>query len=196
MRRMGGHDTGRGPTLDHRRAEDRQLRRRHLVVIARRPSLPQPRARAVPGARYNVATTNYLPRSCQHLVALHPALVILDLALGEVAGWDLLERLRDEALTAELPVIVVSTDRRLLDHARADPALYAGRRRIAMPCDLDDPLGAVRALIGPADRGGWMRRDVSIDDASRRPVAAWGRGAPRAGHGHRCRRRAPTSCVA
>ena len=70
---------------------------------------------------------------------------------GVQAGWDLLDRLQGEAGTRGIPVIVTSTDPKLLDRADADAARSVSQRLVAKPFDIDALLGAVEELIGGAE---------------------------------------------
>jgi DNA-binding response OmpR family regulator len=47
-----------------------------------------------------------IAKACQ----LHPALIILDLLLPKIDGWDLLARLKGDATTREIPVVIVSIE--------------------------------------------------------------------------------------
>jgi CheY-like chemotaxis protein len=100
--------------------------------------------------RYNVTTTNYVPKTFEQIAALEPDLIMIDLAVSVRSGWDLLERLHADAQTNRIPVVVVSTDRTILKEAQAAPLRYGGDRFLAKPFDVDDMLDAVRALIGRA----------------------------------------------
>lgn len=139
--------------MDAREAEARRMRRRHVFIVNTDPRFLQLARALLQGARYNVTTTNYLPRTFHQIVAARPALLILDLTWGEEAGWDLLERLKGEALTADRPVIVVSDDPALLEHAREDPEIYAGQAHLTLPYDQERLVLAVARLIGAADAG-------------------------------------------
>lgn len=99
---------------------------------------------------YNVTTTNFIPSTFTQIAAIHPDLLIIDLEVGKRAGWNLLEQLQADVLTNDIPAIIVSTDQRLLDHARADEPRYGGEFYIVKPFDIDDLLGAVHTLIGAA----------------------------------------------
>jgi CheY-like chemotaxis protein len=83
-------------------------------------------------------------------VVLEPSLVIIDLAIHLQAGWDLLEQLHAAVVTNDIPVFVVSTDPEYLERVQADGARYGGQRFVSKPFDIDDLLGAVADLIGPA----------------------------------------------
>lgn len=100
--------------------------------------------------RYNVTTTNYIPATFAQIEALDPSLIIMDLAIGVRAGWELLERLAKDARVRDIPVIVVSTSPHYLERVEADPARFGADRVLSKPFDFDKMLEAVEALIGPA----------------------------------------------
>ena len=83
-------------------------------------------------------------------MALQPSLLLIDLVTGERAGWELLERLHEEARTRNLPVIVASNEQRLLDRAQGDAKRYGGKGFLIKPMHLDALLDGIRELIGNA----------------------------------------------
>ena len=96
---------------------------------------------------YNVTTTNFAPNSFAQIEALQPDALIIDIAIGQEAGWELLEQLDADADTAGIPVLVVSTDPRLLAHAEAHAARYGRHRFLEKPLDLEAMLGAIQEMI-------------------------------------------------
>jgi CheY-like chemotaxis protein len=78
--------------------------------------------------------------------ALRPDVVILDLDLRHQAPWDLLERLHSEVATRGIPILVTSTDRRLLDRVAADFDRLGGQRFLEKPLDLAALVDAVKEL--------------------------------------------------
>ena len=114
-------------------------------VVAGRPLIA---GFVLPGAP--VTTTNFVPRSFDQIVALQPSLLLIDLVTGERAGWELLERLHEEARTRNLPVIVASNEQRLLDRAQGDAKRYGGKGFLIKPMHLDALLDGIRELIGNA----------------------------------------------
>jgi DNA-binding response OmpR family regulator len=91
-----------------------------------------------------------VPRSYDQIAALQPDALIVDIALGQSAGWELLERLHAEAAISGIPVLIVSTDPRLLDRAQEQAARYGSHRVLSKPFDLTDLLGEIHAMIGEA----------------------------------------------
>jgi DNA-binding response OmpR family regulator len=73
-----------------------------------------------------------------------PDLVLLDVLLPGIDGWDVARRLRDEPLTVDVPVLVVSI---VADGTDPEPGVVA---RITKPFRVRDVEAMVRALIGPA----------------------------------------------
>ena len=99
---------------------------------------------------YNVTTTNYVPTSFEQIQTAHPDALIVDIVVGQEAGWELLEQLDADAETAGIPVLVVSTDPRLLTRARDQAARYGTHRYLEKPFDVDALLSHIREMIGVA----------------------------------------------
>jgi signal transduction histidine kinase/CheY-like chemotaxis protein len=77
----------------------------------------------------------------------HPALILLDLHLPDIAGDQLLAELRHDPLTATIPVVIVSAD--ATDH-QIHRLLAAGADAyLTKPLDLHDLLAALNEAIDP-----------------------------------------------
>jgi CheY-like chemotaxis protein len=133
-----------------RRATPAQMERQHVFVVNGDPAFLDVVRELLQDERYNVTTTNFVPRTFDQIAALQPSLLVIDLIVGEQAGWGLLAELRGEAETRGIPVILVSTSPRLLEDAKANRAMWGGDRHLLKPFDVDDLLGMVADLIGPA----------------------------------------------
>src|SRR5688500_18219578 len=127
-----------------------QVRRRHVFAINASPDFLNVVRVQFQDEGYNVTTTNFAPNSFAQIEALQPDALIIDIAIGQDAGWELLEQLGADADTAGIPVLVVSTDPRLLAQAEAHAARYGTHRFLAKPLDLDAMLHAIREMIGGA----------------------------------------------
>jgi CheY-like chemotaxis protein len=99
---------------------------------------------------YNVTTTNYVPNSFDQIAALEPDALIVDIVVGQSAGWELLEQLHAGAATADIPVLVLSTSPRLLERAREQAERYGTHRYLDKPFDVDAMLDTIREMIGKA----------------------------------------------
>lgn len=80
----------------------------------------------------------------------HPDLILLDVAMPLLDGWDVLQRLRDDSSTSSTPVFIVT--------ARAQKSdIEHGRRLgvedyITKPFDPIDLVNRIRRLLGGAQR--------------------------------------------
>jgi len=87
---------------------------------------------------------------------LAPTVVVLDVLLPRLNGWDVLARLKRDAATAAIPVVVVS----MLDERGAGFALGAAEY-LVKPVDHEELLRAVTRCVMPPGDG---RTVVAIDD--------------------------------
>ena len=131
-------------------SERRQMARRHVFCVNGSSTFLDVVRELLEDERYNVTTTNFVPLTYDQIAALHPDLLIVDVVIGIQAGWDLLERLRDEAGTRGIPVIVTSTSQALLDRAEALAQPNGAKHYLVMPFDIATMLEMVTDLIGPA----------------------------------------------
>ena len=78
-----------------------------------------------------------------------PDLVVLDLELPDVDGWEVARRLKSDAHTRDIPIIAFSG--RSMQHEQVS-ALRAGCDvYLTKPCSPDRLLGAIRKLLGLAE---------------------------------------------
>ena len=132
-------------------AEHRQRAQPHIFVINGAPEFLNVMRELLQDEDYNVTTTNYVPTTFEQVSGADPDVLILDLAVGQRAGWDLLEALHAAAATAGLPVIAVSTEADHLALARALAARYGALMLLGKPFALDELLALVAAALA---RGG------------------------------------------
>ena len=68
-----------------------------------------------------------------------------------VAGWDLLRQLQEAAVTRDIPVIVTSTDPRLLEEAERGRGDFPNSTKyVVQPFEIDELVKTVDGLIGAA----------------------------------------------
>jgi CheY-like chemotaxis protein len=127
-----------------------QQPRKHVFAINTSPEFLNIVRELFQEEGYNVTTTNFAPNSFQQIEALQPDALIIDIAIGQEAGWELLEQLGADADTAGIPVLVVSTDPRLLTRAQEQAARYGAHRYIEKPFDVDALLSSIQEMIGDA----------------------------------------------
>ena len=131
-------------------AERARMARKHIFVLDAEPAILDLVRALLEEEHYNVTSSNYVASTQAVIAVMQPDLVILDLVWGQQAGWDLLESLAHEVATAGIPVLLTSTDRRLLDEAAANPARFGTHRDMIKPFDVEDLVQAVRELAGTA----------------------------------------------
>ena len=132
-------------------AEREQMARKHIFAVNGSPEFLDVLRQLLQEEHYIVTTTNFVPRTFEQIEAVSPDLLIVDITVGQQAGWDLLERLHAQAFTEGIPVIVTSTEPKLLEKAQAESARFGGRRFLAKPLDIDELLESIQLLIGPAE---------------------------------------------
>jgi DNA-binding response OmpR family regulator len=131
-------------------AEQDQMGRKHVFVVNNAPDFLDLVRELLQEESYNVTTTNFVPDTFDQIATVRPAALIVDLAVGEGAGWDLLDRLQGDAVTNGIPVMVVSTSPKLLARAKDQQDRFGGDKFVAKPFDIDDVLDGVRSLVGDA----------------------------------------------
>ncbi len=73
--------------------ERSQERRKHVFAINASPPFLNIIRELFQEEGYNVTTTNFAPNSFAQIEALQPDALIIDIAIGQEAGWELLEQL-------------------------------------------------------------------------------------------------------
>jgi len=131
--------------------EDRsQEQRKHIFAINGSPDFLNIVRDLFQEEDYNVTTTNFVPNSFEQIQALQPDVLIVDVVVGQSAGWELLEQLHAQAETNDIPVLVLSTSPRLLERAREQAERYGNHRYLDKPFDLDALLTNIREMVGGA----------------------------------------------
>jgi len=86
----------------------------------------------------------FLNRVGRYIAAPHPDLVLLDLSLPKVDGYQVLEAMKTDPALRRIPVVVVSSSSRDMDIARAYDAQIS--TYIVKPPGVDAYFGAIRSL--------------------------------------------------
>jgi CheY-like chemotaxis protein len=106
------------------------MQRQHIFVVNGSADFLDVVRDLLQDEHYNVTTTNFVPHTFKQIEIARPSLLIIDLIHGEMAGWDLLAELRHEAATRDIPVILVSTSKQLLEKAETERVIWAGWRSL------------------------------------------------------------------
>lgn len=82
-------------------------------------------------------------------IALHPALIVMDLALPGMDGWSATRAIKTDARTSGIPVVALS------GHARSDASAAAREAGcdafLIKPCLPDEVVAIVRQMLGPSN---------------------------------------------
>jgi len=135
----------RSSTLES--AEQRLLAREHIFAVNTAASFLDVLRDVLQDERYNVTTTNFTTRTFEQVAAAAPDLLIVDLTVGQQGGWDFLERLRQDASTQGIPVLIVSTSAEILERAKLLPSSAAARQFLRKPFALDELVVTVQSLL-------------------------------------------------
>jgi two-component system response regulator VicR len=135
---------------DGARATPVQMRRQHIFVVNGSAAFLDVVRELLQDEQYNVTTTNFVPLTFKQIETARPSLLIIDLIHGERAGWNLLAELRHEAATRDIPVILASTSKQLLEKAETERVIWGGDRYLLKPFSLDELLQAIQELVGAA----------------------------------------------
>jgi signal transduction histidine kinase/DNA-binding response OmpR family regulator len=99
--------------------------------------------RVFSSTRFQMVPAQSVPAAIAALQAIRPAAIVLDLRLGGQDAWDFLARLKREAHTSSIPLIVAST----LDDPQKGFALGADAYTVK-PVERDWLLGTLETLVG------------------------------------------------
>jgi DNA-binding response OmpR family regulator len=99
-------------------------------------------------AGYDVALFSNDDVTIDEIVGAEPDLLIIDLLLGGVSGWDLVTLARAHDRLAGVPIIVCSADVAELRDRAADLERVGDVHIIAKPFSVDEMTGLVEQLVG------------------------------------------------
>ncbi|WP_129631289.1 response regulator [Candidatus Oscillochloris fontis] len=125
--------------------EDRTLQTRIILVIDDDPAVLDlvPRVLAHPGLHFETATSG--AEGLELATALLPDLIILDVLLPELDGWDVLRQLKANPETTNIPVLMQSID------PNADHGLVLGAAGVLhKPVDMLRLAQEMRTLLNPS----------------------------------------------
>jgi CheY-like chemotaxis protein len=137
-------------TSPEQEQEREQALRKHILGINGHPPFLELLRAILQKNLYNVTTTNYVPNTFHLITALKPDLIIVDLVLYQEAGWQLMDRLHQDAMTKKTTLLLTSTDPRLLTRAEEESQRYGVHRILACPFEIPTLMEVVEELIGKA----------------------------------------------
>ena len=121
----------------------------HILVVDDDPAIRDVVADILEMSDYQVQTANNGAEALAQIRADQPAVVLLDLMMPVMDGWEFLRRCRDHSRCAQIPVAVMSAAR---DVAAAANELGA-QAYLTKPFDMDAVLDVVSRLASTAPCG-------------------------------------------
>ena len=115
-----------------------------VLVIEDNPDLATIVQGMLEGEGYRVALAADGQAGVAAAGRLRPAAILLDLLLPQAGGWEVLQRLKADPVTADVPVVVVS----ILEQQRLG-LLLGATGYLVKPLDHDRLLGLLRELVPP-----------------------------------------------
>jgi CheY-like chemotaxis protein len=127
----------------------RHTPRKHVFAVNSSPDFLLIVRELLEDEGYAVTTSEFEPKLFTRIVMRQPDALVIDVAVGEPAGWELLERLRAEPATSDIPTLVTSTSPELLERAREETARYGTNGSfLTKPMDLDELVATIREMVG------------------------------------------------
>lgn len=126
-------------------------------------------ARQVLASDWEVEVAEGGPQALAVLAERTPALILLDLSMPEVDGWEVLRQVRADPRTQTLPVVACSAHAMRGDKERAlaagfDAYLTKPYRPSELTTMVEEFLGTPRGQGPAGDDDGWGGDDWSLDD--------------------------------
>jgi CheY-like chemotaxis protein len=124
---------------------------KQILIIDDQSQLLSLMRRILEDEQYQVYILQNGKDAFSQMKALLPDLLILDLKLGNISGQDVLKQLKEDTITAEIPVIVytaaVLEAEEVAREIENDPQLYQRVYLVRKPFELDDLLTLVGQVV-------------------------------------------------
>jgi DNA-binding response OmpR family regulator len=125
---------------------DARRLRRHILVVEDDSPIRVMLVDLLEDAGYAVVQASDAIQALRHLGEGPPDLIVLDLMLPRMSGWEFLERSREQLNRANVPVVILSAIKGQGDY----PDTLGAAGWFTKPLDVPRFLGAVETLVNPA----------------------------------------------
>jgi two-component system chemotaxis response regulator CheY len=105
---------------------------------------------------FETVTDDDAVHACEHARGLHPDVVVTEVALPRVDGWHLIENLKSDPGTREIPIVVLTGHARSSVQERANRVGCVGV--LVKPYLPEELAEALRELLGHK----WSRQDLPV----------------------------------
>jgi len=124
---------------------------KRILVVDDRHDLLHLMRRVLEDEQYQVSILQEGRGAYIHVKTELPDLLILDLKLGDISGQDILKELKNDHVTADIPVIVytaaVLEAEQVTKLIASDPGRYQGVRVVQKPFELESLLNLVEQVL-------------------------------------------------
>lgn len=129
------------------RRERRKAHGEHVVCVNRSQELLDMICMLLADEGFEPTPLPVTPEAIDEIRRLAPDAVIVDLIANDVISWTLIEQIRSDPATNDVPCIIVSTDVHALDQVRRERDRYGGDRLIPKPFDVFELCDHLRELL-------------------------------------------------
>lgn len=127
---------------------------KRILVVDDRNELLHLMRRVLEDEHYQVSILQEGKDAFERVKRMLPDLLILDLKLGDASGQDILKQLKDDGITADVPVIIytaaVLEAEEVTKLIQDQPQYYRGVHLLQKPFELDALLDTVEQLLNKA----------------------------------------------
>jgi DNA-binding response OmpR family regulator len=96
---------------------------------------------------YEIATAVNGPEALQKMITFKPNLVVLDIMMPEMDGWELSKKIRSEHNEKELPIIMLTVKSEIEDKVKSVEEAGANRH-LTKPINGSILISTIKALLG------------------------------------------------
>jgi CheY-like chemotaxis protein len=123
------------------------LVRPHVVVVNSEPEFLMVVRELLEAEGYDVSTMHVDESPFDTIIAVDPAVIVLDFAYEKPDAWNLLARLDEDARTRNIPLVMTSTDELILDQIKDLSTHRSQTALLAKPLELDALVEAVDRFV-------------------------------------------------
>jgi DNA-binding response OmpR family regulator len=88
----------------------------------------------------------------------HPELIVLDIGMPKMDGWEVCRRLKSDAATKNIPIIILTAYAQTSDQKKG--AQLGADRFITKPCDLTYLVEEINALLSKKEKPGDTPKNI------------------------------------
>lgn len=129
---------------------------KHILLIDDQPDLLRLMRMLLEDEHYQVSVLERGSEAVARVRENPPDLIVLDLRLPDASGVDILEGLRSQESTAEIPIIVYTAAplaaESVANLIEGNPGRYGNTSVLQKPFELEALLGRVQQVLGVAPR--------------------------------------------